>query len=101
MRPSFASFAILILSLSVTSLQSQTLSPDVLRYVKVNAPQVLLTHVRIIDGTGAAPTEDQSILIENGKITTISKETSAAANVAVIDLHGHTVIPGLVGMHDH
>src|SRR3984885_10720288 len=99
MRPSLTLAASLFATLALHA-QSQ-LSPDVLKYVKVNAPSVLLTHVRIIDGTGAAPLEDQSILIENGKITSISKETSAAANVAVIDLHGHTVIPGLVGMHDH
>jgi imidazolonepropionase-like amidohydrolase len=93
----------LALSIAFTTLQAQspTLSPAVAKYVKVNAPQILLTHVRIIDGTGAAPLEDQSILIENGKITSISKETTAAPNVAVIDLHGHTVIPGLIGMHDH
>ena len=104
MPPRFPPAVTLILSLALSlTLEAQTtnLSPDVLKYVKVNAPSVLLTHVRIIDGTGAAPLEDQSILIENGKITSISKETSAAANVAVIDLHGHTVIPGLVGMHDH
>ena len=104
MPPRFTPAVTLILSLALSlTLEAQTtnLSPDVLKYVKVNAPSVLLTHVRIIDGTGAAPLEDQSILIENGKITSISKETSAAANVAVIDLHGHTVIPGLVGMHDH
>jgi imidazolonepropionase-like amidohydrolase len=105
MRPRFALLAILALSLTAlpTTLQAQTstLSPDVLKYVKVNAPAVLLTHVRIIDGTGAAPLEDQSLLIENGKITSISAQTTAAPSVAVIDLHGHTVIPGLVGMHDH
>jgi imidazolonepropionase-like amidohydrolase len=105
MRPRFSSLAALVLSLTTTpsflQAQSPQLSPDVLKYVKVNAPSVLLTHVRIIDGTGAAPLEDQSILIENGKITSISKDTTAAANVAVIDLHNHTVIPGLVGMHDH
>jgi imidazolonepropionase-like amidohydrolase len=106
MRPSFAPAATLALSIAFTltlqaQAQSPTLSPDVLKYVKVNARSVLLTHVRIIDGTGAAPLEDQSILIENGKITSISKETTAAASTAVIDLHGHTVIPGLVGMHDH
>ena len=104
MRPRFtpAVTLTLLLALSVT-LQAQTtnLSPDVLKYVKVNASSVLLTHVRIIDGTGAAPLEDESILIENGKITSISKESAAAANVAVIDLRGRTVIPGLVGMHDH
>jgi imidazolonepropionase-like amidohydrolase len=104
MRSRFTSAVTLTLSLAfslVLEAQTTNLSPDVLKYVKVNASSVLLTHVRIIDGTGAAPLEDQSILIENGKITSISKESAAAANVAVIDLHGHTVIPGLVGMHDH
>ena len=103
MRSRFAPLAILALPLSTTSLQSQspTLSADVLRYVKVNAPEVLLTHVRIIDGTGAAPLEDQSILIENGKITSIAASIPAPANATVLDLHNHTIIPGLVGMHDH
>jgi imidazolonepropionase-like amidohydrolase len=104
MRPRFTSAVTLTLSFAfslILEAQTTNLSPDVLKYVKVNASSVLLTHVRIIDGTGAAPLEDQSILIENGKITSISKESAAAANVAVIDLHGHTVIPGLVGMHDH
>jgi imidazolonepropionase-like amidohydrolase len=81
--------------------QTPTLSPDVLKYVKINAPAVLLTHVRIIDGTGAAPLEDQNLLIENGKITSISATPPANSSAQIIDLHGHTVIPGLVGMHDH
>ena len=104
MRPRFAPVATLILSFVLATgllAQSPQLSPDVLRYVKVNAPVILLTHVRIIDGAGSAPLEDQSILIENGKITRISREIPAPPNVAVVDLHNHTVIPGIVGMHDH
>ncbi|MEI9980877.1 MAG: amidohydrolase family protein [Edaphobacter sp.] len=101
MQARFAPLAILALTLPIATVQSQTLSPDVLRYVKVNAPQVLLTHVRIIDGTGAAPLEDQSLLIENGKITSIAASIPTPANATVLDLHNHTVIPGLVGMHDH
>jgi imidazolonepropionase-like amidohydrolase len=97
--------AVLALSIAAvcTTLQAQPpkLSSDVLKYVKINAPAVLLTHVRIIDGTGNAPLEDQSILIENGKITSIGSAPPANSQAQVVDLTGRTVIPGLVGMHDH
>ncbi len=98
-----AIMALALIAALTTTLQAQTpaLSPDVLKYVKINAPAILLTHVRIIDGTGAAPLEDQNLLIENGKITTISPTPPANSSAQVIDLHNHTVIPGLIGMHDH
>ena len=50
----------------------QTLSPGVQRFVKVNAPVVALTHVRVIDGTGAAAREDQTVVLSNGKIAEVS-----------------------------
>ncbi len=82
---------------------SQTLSPQVHEFVKVDAPVVALTHVRVIDGTGAAAREDQTVVISKGKIESVGD--ASAANVPtgaqVIDLHGYSVIPGLVGMHDH
>src|ERR1035438_5793287 len=85
------------------ALVAQTLSPDVRRFVTVDAAVVALTHVRVIDGTGAAAREDQTIVISKGKIESVSD--SASANVPkdarVLDLHGYSVIPGLVGMHDH
>jgi len=83
--------------------QSPELSKEVKQYVKVDAPKVVLTHVRVIDGTGAPAVEDQNILLENGKITSISKgaDVAAAAGVAVLDLQGDSVMPGIVGMHNH
>ncbi len=82
---------------------AQTLSPAVQAFVKVNAPVVALTHVRVIDGTGAAAREDQTVILSKGKIGSVGD--AAAANVPkdaqVIDLRGYSVIPGLVGMHDH
>ena len=92
--------AVMLCSLPLRAQVAQ-LSPDVTKFVMVNSPQVLLTHVRVIDGTGAAALEDRSILIENGKITSITKKLPAYGHVEIIDLHGHTVIPGLVGMHEH
>jgi imidazolonepropionase-like amidohydrolase len=100
--------AALVFVLSLASLHGQPptspLASAVAKYVKIDAPQILLTHVRIIDGTGAAPLEDQTLLIENGKITSIAPSTSnepTNTHARVLDLHGDTVIPGLVGMHDH
>ena len=41
-------------------LAAQNLSPEVQKFVKVDAPVIALTHVRVIDGTGAAAREDQT-----------------------------------------
>jgi imidazolonepropionase-like amidohydrolase len=82
---------------------AQTLSPQVKAFVKVDAPVVALTHVRVIDGTGAAAREDQTVVISNGKIESVGDASSANVpkDAQVLDLHGYSVIPGLVGMHDH
>ncbi len=95
-------FVLLLASLTAHS-QSPELSKAVQEFVRVNSGKVVLTHVRIIDGTGAAAVEDQNVVIEGGKITAIQKGSDVAADksAAVLDLHGYTVMPGIVGMHDH
>jgi len=64
---------------------------------------VALTHVRLIDGTGAPVRDDQTVILSKGKIESITASGSAniPKDAQVLDLHGDTVIPGLVGMHDH
>src|SRR3989440_7930689 len=76
---------------------------DLKQFIRVDSNVVALTHVRIIDGTGAAPMEDQTILIVDGKITEIhpSAAVFAKEGIKTLDLNGYTVLPGLVGMHDH
>jgi len=82
---------------------AQSLSPEVRKFVKTDAAVVALTHVRVIDGTGAVAREDQTIIVSKGKIESV--DDASAANVPkdaqVVDLHGYSVIPGLIGMHDH
>ena len=73
------------------------------RYISVSTPRVVLEHVEVIDGTGAAPLADRNVVIENGKIATISPGADVAQTdgTTVMHLRGSTVMPGIVGMHDH
>jgi imidazolonepropionase-like amidohydrolase len=82
---------------------SQTLLPQVHQFVKVDAPVIALAHVRVIDGTGAAAREDQTVILSKGKIESVGNAASAdiPKDAQVLDLHSYSVIPGLVGMHDH
>lgn len=83
--------------------QAQSLSPEVKEFVKVDAPVVALEHVRVIDGTGATARNDQTIVLANGKIQSVGDAASATVpkDAQVLDLRGDSVMPGLVGMHDH
>ena len=71
-------------------------------FVKVPAGQLALTHVRIIDGTGSPALADRTLLIDGGKIASIQDASNAApAGYRIIDGRGLSVLPGIVGMHDH
>jgi imidazolonepropionase-like amidohydrolase len=97
-------FALVVVALLfATDALSQTLSPDLKKFVKIDAPVIAITHVRVIDGTGAPARDDQTVILSQGKIQVIGPAASTAspAGATLIDGHDHTVIPGLVGMHDH
>src|SRR5437879_12968243 len=79
---------------------AQNLSPEVKEFVKVDAPIVVLQHVRVIDGTGAPARDVQTVLVSNGKVDSVANATSESVpkGSPVLDLHGYSVLPGFVGM---
>ncbi|MBV9300972.1 MAG: amidohydrolase family protein [Acidobacteriaceae bacterium] len=83
--------------------QTPGLSTTVEQFVRVHAKTVILTHVRIIDGTGAPAVEDQNVAIRDGKINAVEPgaDVVAAQGETVLPLRGYTVMPGIVGMHNH
>ncbi len=93
---------LLLIAIATGSIAQQPAS-DRQQFIRVEAPVVVLTHVRIIDGTGAAPLDDQTIVIADGKIQSIgaTPPTNLPTNAQTVDLRGFTALPGLVGMHDH
>jgi imidazolonepropionase-like amidohydrolase len=72
-------------------------------YILVNAPLVVLRHVRVIDGTGAPPLEDSTVILSGSRIQAIgnASTTPVPSGAEVFDFTGYSVMPGLVGMHDH
>jgi hypothetical protein len=91
-----------LLLAAITVAQTQRPS-DVADFISVDAPVFVLDHVRVIDGTGAPPKEEQAVVIANGKIQFIGSEASAQIPEGAqrIERSGYTVIPGIVGMHNH
>src|SRR6516164_8429766 len=63
----------------------------------------VLTHVTVIDGTGAAAQNDITIVMENGRIRDMgpSSKISAPASATVLDLTGKFVVPGIINAHGH
>src|ERR1043165_7634561 len=92
--------SLLVLFCLVTNVFTQT--PD-RQFIRTDAKLIALTHVRMIDGTGAEPKGDQTIIISDGKIQSVQPAATAKIppNAQTLDLNGYTVLPGLVGMHNH
>jgi len=71
--------------------------------VVTEAPVFALTHVRVIDGRGGPALEDQTVVVENGRILAVGDvgSTPVPDGAQLLHKEGYTVIPGMVGMHDH
>src|SRR5438270_9400155 len=78
------------------------MAEDLQAYVKIPSGRTALVHVRVIDGTGAAPLEDQTLLIDGANIAAVQPASAAVPpGFRTIDGSGKSVIPGIVGMHNH
>jgi imidazolonepropionase-like amidohydrolase len=83
--------------------QSRQVSDALRPFVSVDAELVALLHVRIVDGTGQPAKDDQTIVMRGERIAAVgpAEEIAVPDGAHEIDLAGHTVIPGIIGLHDH
>ena len=97
-------FAFLLLFLpAVLWAQRPVLSENVRKYVSSDTSLVAITGVTVIDGRGTPAVKDQTVVIRDGRIAEVgaSGKVKAPAGALVLDGTGMTLIPGIVGMHDH
>ena len=83
--------------------QGRELAPALKPYVTVNDSLVALTNARVVDGTGSPAKDGQTIIIRGEKIVAVGPTSSVSVppGARTIDLAGKTVIPGIIGLHDH
>jgi imidazolonepropionase-like amidohydrolase len=106
MRQSYAGILWVAAALGlVVSLHAQErpIPAAVRPFVSVNAAVVALTHVQLVDGTGAPARADQTVILRGSTIESVGPfaTTTVPSGARVLDLSGHTIMPGQVGLHEH
>jgi enamidase len=88
---------------TVLAAQRAPIGNAIRQFVKVDAAVVAITHVRVIDGTGAPARDDQTVVLRDGNIASVGSAASVSVpeGAIVIEGNGKTLLPGLVMMHEH
>lgn len=83
--------------------RAASMGPRVQEYVTVDQPVVAITNVTLLDGTGAPARTGQTVVIRDDRIAAVGAtgQVQVPAGARVIDGAGHTLIPGMFGLHNH
>jgi imidazolonepropionase-like amidohydrolase len=93
-------FALLSAFFLTAPAQGQSPPPSPVRY---GQPVIAITHVTLVDGTGAPALRDAAVVLRDGRIAAVgpSRRVRVPAGATLIDGTGRTLLPGFVFVHEH
>src|SRR5882757_832476 len=62
---------------------------------------IIFADCSVVDGTRNERREDHHVLVEGDRIREVSDRPITSATAQAIDLHGRTLMPGLIDAHVH
>ena len=67
------------------------------------APALAIVGATVIDGSGAEPVPDATVVVRDGRIESVgpAAEIEVPADAEVLDAAGKTLVPGLINAHGH
>lgn len=82
---------------------AEELSEAVQRFVSVSAAHFVVRDVRLVDGTGAPMQEGMAVEVRDGRIVRLgtTADVGSPPGAQLVDGAGHSLIPGLVMLHEH
>src|SRR5258708_23069153 len=68
-----------------------------------SAAMKVLQRARLIDGTGAAPVADATVVVSDQRIAAVTTGSGGGwpNDAEIVDVSGMTILPGLIDCHDH
>lgn len=88
---------------NISNYQRTELNEKLLKYVKYTSHTIAFLNAKVFDGNGNPAKENQTLIIINGYIGFIGNgsEIKVPNYAEKVDLKGKTIMPGIVGVHNH
>ncbi len=102
LRTTFLSCAVVVALMQAPVAAQSTAKDEAIPSLR-DAAVIVLKHARIVDGTGAPAKENQTLVVESGRIRAVGNDGDVKApdRAHTLDMAGRTVLPGLVMLHEH
>jgi enamidase len=73
------------------------------KFIAFSQAVIAIVHAEVVDGAGAPPKYDQTLVIDNGRIAALgpAARVRVPAGATIIDGRGKTLLPGFVMVHEH